>query len=118
MENNKESPESVKFPEKTQPCSWLECLQGHVFPCVLALAKCPGCQSLVLAAKMENCPFCNEPVAKMILRHDHIPHGGGVAPRCRGAEIYGETMNIEIAREGWKQTIQGEANEGKINPTT
>ena len=64
---------------------------------------------------MENCPFCNEPVERMVLRHDHVPHGGGVAPRCKGAEIYGETMNIEVVRDGWKKIIEGgnDAKEGK-----
>jgi hypothetical protein len=49
--------------------------------------------------KMANCPYCNEPVEKTVLRTDFLPRGAGVAKRCLGEMVYGESMSIELERQ-------------------
>ena len=107
-----DSPE-VRFPEtKTLlPCSWAECGNGHKWKPVLALVECPECKGPCLMAKMENCPFCNEPVLRVSLRHDHLPKGGGIARRCLGQKPHGESVDIILERNHWKE-VEGQSKEG------
>jgi hypothetical protein len=69
----------------------------------MVVAPCPGCQGSFLAVKKENCPFCNEPAVRMSLRTDHLPRGAGNVPRCKGVVPYGESMDITLERNDWKQ---------------
>lgn len=91
------------FIDKPQikPCSYIIGTCGHQWAPKVALVNCAGCNSFVLAAKMENCPFCNEPAKELSLRSDHIPRGGGVTKRCFGEMPYGETMDIVLERHHW-----------------
>lgn len=118
MEKEGKVEETLKFEEKTSPCSFNECAGGHRWAPVMVLVKCPGCQGSVLAQKMENCPYCNEPVLRTTLRHDFVPKGGGVVPRCRGAKIYGETLDILVERTGWKEIIGGKEENGENKEIT
>lgn len=79
-------------------CSYNECSAGHKFTAQLALARCPGCQQAILAVKMVQCPVCNEPVSKMLLRTDHMPQGGGITPMCQGAASLNDVGVIEVGR--------------------
>jgi hypothetical protein len=92
---------------KIQPCTWNECLKGHRWPPAAAIAKCEGCGGPVLAIRMENCPFCNEPNTRVSLRSDYIPRGAGIGQRCKGAKIQGESGDIELVRHQW---VEVEAN--------
>ena len=99
------SSEELVFPSPPQikPCSWAECRNGHQWRPTLALVDCQGCGSPSLMAKMENCPSCNEPVEFVSLRHDHVPKGGGVAKRCQGQKPAGESLDIILTRQHWRE---------------
>ena len=89
-------------PSLPSPCSFAECEKGHRWQTSLALTPCVGCGAPTLMAKMENCPYCNEPTLRISLRHDHLPKGGGVAKRCKGQKPHGETMDILLERSHFK----------------
>lgn len=93
----------VEFPElaPVRFCSFNECSSGHRWPPTLIAQPCPGCQGPILAAQKTQCPFCNEPITRTVLRSDFIPRGGGLVARCAGAAPIGETMDIELIRHEW-----------------
>lgn len=92
------STESI-FPEQPQNlCTFNSCPAGHIWPAVMAITKCPGCSQAVLAIKMLNCPICNEPTSKTVLRTDHMPHGGALTAICRGASSLADVGQIELLR--------------------
>ena len=105
MENNSlpdaSAAPSVVFTEPPCPkfCSFNECKAGHRWPPTAALVPCPGCGAHDFAVQKTNCPFCNEPIVRTVLRSDFIPKGGGVAARCQGAAVLGETLDIEMVRQ-------------------
>lgn len=84
------------------PCSFNECRSGHRWPAVMAVTRCPGCTGGVLAVQKTNCPFCNEPVIRTILRSDFLPRGAGVGARCQGAKLGGESLDVEMIRSEWQ----------------
>lgn len=53
----------------------------------------------MLAVKLENCPYCNEPPIHFHLRVDFVPKGGGIAKRCLGQPVRGETVDVDMDRE-------------------
>ena len=98
------SPEiSFVEPTKLDPCSFSECTAGHRWPPQVALAQCPGCQGPILAVQKLQCPFCNEPVARTVLRSDFVPRAAGVAKRCQGQSPYGESIDLEMQRVQWRE---------------
>ena len=92
---------NVDFGETKQAklCSFVLGTCKHIWEPKLILTKCPGCQGFVLASKMENCPYCNEPGKEMVLRTDCMSRGGGIAKRCLGETGNGETLNIVVERQ-------------------
>ena len=86
------------FPTKDpiELCSWNLCSSGHKWKPTVAITDCPGCQGPILLVRMENCPYCNEPVEKFSLRADHIVKG--VSKRCHGEKVAGESSDIEMTR--------------------
>lgn len=113
LSNPPVNPDSSPFPEiesppRLNPCSYNQCLSGHIWPAMLALAKCPGCTGGVIAVQKTNCPFCNEPVTRTVLRSDFIPRGGGVVARCTGQSGMGESVDVDLQRTEW-QEIQGKS---------
>lgn len=54
-----------------------------------------------------NCPMCNEPIGRTVLRSDFVPRGAGVAARCSGQSGVGETLDLEITRDGWLKEQEG-----------
>jgi len=84
------------------PCTFAKCLAGHMWKPTFTLVDCPECKGPCLMGKMENCPYCNEPMGMISLRHDHIPKGGGVARRCLGEKAYGEMMDVVLERNHWR----------------
>lgn len=98
-----EEKELFTSPPSPIPCTYVECINGHRSGAVLAIATCGGCQSPVLMSKLENCPYCNEPISKIVIRNDHIPRGSGVGKRCLGEKVWGETQNIELQKTYWKE---------------
>lgn len=93
----------VEPPPAPTPCSHNECLAGHRWPAILALATCPGCTTPILAVQKTQCPYCNEPIQRTILRSDFVPRGTGIAPRCKGVSPMGESLDIEMTRKGWQE---------------
>lgn len=89
-------------PPALEPCSYNECTQGHKWPAILALARCPGCTGAIIAVQKTNCPFCNEPTSRSVLRSDFVPRGAGVVARCQGQIPIGESLDVECQRTGWK----------------
>lgn len=85
------------------PCSYNECLSGHRWPPSAIIAKCGGCGSASLAVQKVQCPFCNEPVVRTVLRSDFLPRGAGMAQRCRGQQPFGETLDLVLERQGWQE---------------
>lgn len=97
----------VVFPEQKaiEPCSKNVCSAGHSWPITIAVAKCPGCSSAVLAVKMEQCPICNEPAIRTKIRTDYLPSGGPITKRCQGqAHPCVVTEEIEIERTHAEET--------------
>jgi hypothetical protein len=74
----------------------MQCSKGHQFPAQLSLTKCPGCQSSILAARMVNCPFCNEPITKLEIRLDHLSSGMTINPLCKGVPTLAEVTQITL----------------------
>lgn len=69
----------------------------------MIVGECPGCKGPVLALKKENCPFCNEPTSHVSIRNDHIPRGGGLAPRCQGVIGQADSLDIHLDKREWKE---------------
>ena len=101
--------QEIAFPTATTPslCSWSECLNGHRFVPTAVVATCSGCGAPTVAIQKTNCPYCNEPTVKTVLRSDFIPKGGGMAKRCSGETVNGESVDIELARAQWRE-IEGQ----------
>lgn len=91
----------VEFPAKGSAalCSFSVCAAGHEWPTALALAKCGGCGTQLVAIKMDMCPVCNEPAEKTKLRVDNLSQGMRVVSLCTGEASAGEVGVIEIVRE-------------------
>ena len=100
MENSSNTTNSV-FTDTTppKPCSGSLCKNGHTWKPTLALARCEGCGGDVLLVKLENCPFCNEPSVRFGVRVDFIPTGAGVAKRCLGQHVHGESVDVDMERQ-------------------
>lgn len=79
-----------------------------MWPAILAVGACPGCTGSVLAVQKTNCPFCNEPAIRSVLRSDFIPRGMGLVGRCKGQNVIGESLDIELIRGGWKEAERTE----------
>lgn len=106
MEENTPKIESAGlFPPQpvVNPCSYNECISGHRWAPTVLIAGCTGCQGPVLAFKQENCPFCNEPIHRVSMRSDFVPGGAGIAQRCRGAKVQGETVDLDLTRHLWHE---------------
>lgn len=82
-----------------KPCSFQQCSNGHLWPPVLAVTKCPGCGASQLVLKMVNCPYCNEPAQALRLRLDHLPKGGAITPICKGSGSLAEVIAIDIVHD-------------------
>jgi hypothetical protein len=48
---------------------------------------------------MQNCPICNEPTHRSVIRTDHVMKGGGVSARCMGQKNAAEVTIVEMVRE-------------------
>lgn len=90
----------VDFGERPAPtpCSFNECINGHRFPPLIQIGKCPGCGSPIIAVKMVNCPICNEPVGRLSVRQEHVPQGGQILPLCAGSPTLNDVMQLDIHR--------------------
>lgn len=112
MEENKgnsfNAAPQVQFPEviKIEPCTSNHCANGHKWPAQVALAGCPGCGAAVLMVRMVNCPVCNEPTKRFVLRTDHTNQGWGVAAICRGQQGAAETNVIELERHASEEVAE------------
>jgi hypothetical protein len=100
-----------------EPCSECVCSQGHKWAPQLALAKCPGCSSQVLALRLINCPVCNEPQKSIKFRTDHVVGAPNIVAACRGpvgaSNIAFVTLDIhhsENAEKYWNQET------GRVEP--
>jgi hypothetical protein len=56
-----------------------------------------------LAIQQTLCPFCNEPILRTIFRSDFLPRGAGVAKRCQGQAVRGESLDLEMTRTEWRE---------------
>jgi hypothetical protein len=109
----------ISYPEVAiiRPCSYLECSNGHQWQAMVALAKCGhgtsqgwnGCGAPILAIKLVNCPFCNEPNTKMRIRIDNTAPVPYPVPMCvPGSVGHQETVYADIEWTRWKQTEEAE----------
>ena len=105
MEQSEAKQENPQFTteEALVLCSWNCCVNGHKWKPTVALVECPGCKTADLMVKKENCPFCNDPISEFNLRSDYIPKGAGVAARCKGVQVYGESLDILLKRTQWRE---------------
>lgn len=82
-----------------------------------------------MAIRQENCPFCNEPAKSMVIRTDIVPPGSGAVPRCKGAKVFGESLDQIIERKGYQdgaasfkpflvKQAEEETKRGKISGTS
>src|ERR1700734_672337 len=88
-------------------CSANICTNGHEWIPAVTLAKCGygtpqgwnGCGAPVLAVKMQSCPVCNEPVAKMRFRTDHTAPTQYIIPLCiPGSVSPAEVSEVVLTR--------------------
>jgi len=109
----------ISFPEVTQirPCTALSCRNGHQWQPLVALAKCGhgtsqgwnGCGNPILAIKLVNCPFCNEPTTHIKFRIDVTPPTPYPVPLCvPGSVSHAETIFVEVPLKKWKETEEAE----------
>lgn len=98
MENKtEEQPEKIFPPTvKITPCAQNTCLNDHHWPAQLVIVQCPGCGSQAVAARMMNCPVCNEPQKALRFRLDHVTDGNGVLPVCRGVKGFHNHAFIDL----------------------
>lgn len=109
-----EKPENVVLKPETsqnqQVCSYHECVKCHYkWPPLTQIVKCPdagGCQSPVLAIKLENCPICNEPVGKTRIRVDFTSQHIMVKPICAGASSTADSHYVDIERRIYEPEVQ------------
>lgn len=89
------------------PCTYSECTAGHRWGPRVVVAQCPGCQAPLLAFEMVNCPVCNEPTSRTVLRTEHVTAAMGVNAACRGEASRGERGVVELERSFHLQTEAG-----------
>ena len=87
---------SFTEPPKVEACSYFLCTNEHKWNPTVGVAKCSGCGAPILSLKMEQCPICNEPSSRMMLRSDHLPQNGAIQPLCRGGSTLAEVNHIMI----------------------
>jgi hypothetical protein len=84
---------------------------------LVALAKCGhgtsqgwnGCGNPILAIKLVNCPFCNEPTTHIKFRIDVTPPTPYPVPLCvPGSVSHAETIFVEVPLKKWKETEEAE----------
>lgn len=121
------TPDTTLFPEVTllRPCSENICVNGHSWPPTMVLAKCGygtpqgwnGCGAPVLSVRMENCPHCNEPVARLRLRTDHTGPARFPVPVCiPGSKSPAEIVDVILERTHYKQVeAKPKVEEGSKN---
>lgn len=94
------------------PCSYVVGICGHQWKLIhnsnVAFVKCNACECGVLAVKMENCPFCNEPASQMVVRSDYVPRGQGVPKRCQGEIPQGDSLDLVIEKSHWVKAQEGD----------
>lgn len=86
-------------PKQFLPCSYNECTKAHRWPVELAISQCSGCNSQMIARRLTNCPYCNEPAEKIILRLDHLANAAEVKKACKGEPVPTWSGTIEIMRK-------------------
>lgn len=103
--------ETIPFPDTQGAtpvrCSTATCLAGHTWPPALLAVKCPADGSPVVAVQKSNCPVCNEPIAKVVIRVDFVPRGAGIVARCAGQQVAGESIDIELVPSEWQEIVSG-----------
>jgi len=52
-------------PDLHAACTRWECPNGHFYPALLQTIECAGCHQPLIAIKLHNCPFCNEPPRRL-----------------------------------------------------
>ncbi len=77
-------------------CTWQQCPAGHKWPMELAVSKCPGCRSDIVATRLTLCPICNEPPTLRAMRVDHIATGAWIGKECQGEQGKGESVLVEM----------------------
>lgn len=93
-------------------CTRQVCGAGHVWAPQVAVAKCEGCGSPVVAVRMVNCPWCNEEVGELALRVERVSNGIPIVPVCKGMEPKGEMWEVEVVKEDRQGKLDfGEGNE-------
>ena len=100
-------PELFPEPVILRLCSANVCSNGHEWIPSVTLAKCGygtptgwnGCGAPVLAVKIQSCPVCNEPVAKMRFRTDHTPPTQFIIPLCiPGSVTHADVSEVVLTR--------------------
>lgn len=92
------------LPASPTPCSFSECSAGHRWPPRLAIVTCAGCGGPCLATEMVNCPSCNEPATRMMLRTEHLTRAMGLSKSCCGETSQGESGVMVSQRTFWQKT--------------
>lgn len=86
-------------PEVDHFCSFCVCSNLHKWRVQLAIAKCKGCGSEVIARRLNNCPVCNEPADRVEIRIDNLATGMSVMPMCKGAERVSQVDVVVLERQ-------------------
>lgn len=103
VENLDEGQIEFKEVAPPEPCSYNECPVGHRWAPLTAVSYCQGCGGPALAIQKTNCPICNEPIVKTVLRSDFVPRGAGLAQRCKKQPVAGESMDLIMERHMWQE---------------
>lgn len=94
------APYSLDWTDATvKLCTFNQCSRGHRWPPKLQISNCPQCHTPVIAMLKEQCPICNEPVDKCVLRSDHTPRGAGVPPACTGQTGMSDCIEMVLVRD-------------------
>lgn len=80
-------------------CTWAGCTNNHRWIPEIAVSRCPGCATPVVAIRMVNCPICNEPPAGHGIRVEHVTTGQWVGKVCKGQTSLGETTYMELVNQ-------------------
>lgn len=97
-------------PQNTPKCTWQECSNGHKSPARLAVIKCQGCGSDVVANLLTNCPICNDVIVSVAFPMHRIVADTQITPVCRGVQPAYEATQISIGFEMHKEfEVRGEA---------
>lgn len=100
--------------QKLVPCSFSKCERGHLWPLILQIGKCPGCGMPVVGRKLANCPVCNEPAQKIVLRIDHVNEALPLQPVCKGVEPANQYVMVELGREELEEERELRVREGCV----